>query len=67
MDPIPYTCTLCNYSTFVKKNLLWHNSTYAHLFKERNNPTAHSIFTLIRKLSHDERQILRSLLKDYNL
>ena len=75
MDPIipqpyicsAYTCTLCNYSTFVKKNLLWHNSTDAHLYKERNNPTALSVFKIIQRLSLHERTLLRSLLHDYNL
>ena len=65
--PQPYICQLCNYSTFVKKNLLWHNSTDAHLYKERNNPTALSVFKIIQRLSLHERTLLRSLLQDFNL
>jgi hypothetical protein len=41
----PYKCEICNYVTFVKKNLLWHNSCESHLSKVRNiKPTALSIF-----------------------
>ena len=32
----PYKCEICNYVTFVKKNLLWHNSCESHLLKVRN-------------------------------
>ena len=40
----PYKCEICNYVTFVKKNLLWHNSCESHLSKVRNiKPTAVSI------------------------
>ena len=32
----PYKCEICNYATFVKKNLLWHNSCESHLSMVRN-------------------------------
>ena len=36
----PYTCEICNYVTFVKKNLLWHNSCESHLSRVRHKPNA---------------------------
>jgi hypothetical protein len=59
MNTEPYKCEICNYTTFVKKNLLWHNSCESHLHKVRNiKPTALSIFTQIKKLSNEERDKL---------
>ena len=65
--PEPYKCEICNYNTFVKKNLLWHNSTESHLSRVRNSkPTAHSIFQDIKKLSNEERVKLLTYINDYN-
>ena len=64
--PQPYKCEICNYNTFVKKNLLWHNSCESHLCKVRNiKPTAISIFNEIKKLSNEERDKLRKYINDY--
>ena len=38
--PEPYKCEICNYVTFVKKNLLWHNSCESHLSRVRHKPNA---------------------------
>ena len=66
MEPVPYKCELCNYITFVKKNLLWHNSLESHLSKVRNiKPTALSIFQEIKKLSNDEWTILQKYIYEY--
>ena len=55
----PYKCEICNYITFVKKNLLWHNSCESYLSRIRNiKPTALSIFKEIQKLSKEERDKL---------
>jgi hypothetical protein len=57
----PYKCEQCNYATFVKKNLLWHNS----LCKKRNiKPTALSILEEIKKLSTEEREKLLKYISD---
>ena len=65
--PEPYTCEICNYSTFVKKNLLWHNSLDSHLSRVRNiKPTALSIFQEIKKLSNEERGKLLKYITDYD-
>jgi hypothetical protein len=61
----PYKCEICNYATFVKKNLNWHNSLESHLSKVRNiKPTALSIFTEIKKLSNEERDKLLKYIND---
>ena len=63
----PYKCEICNYNTFVKKNLNWHNSTESHLYKVRHiKPTALSIFNEIKKLSDEERDKLLKYMNDYN-
>jgi len=63
--PKPYTCHICNYSTFVKKNLLWHNSLDSHLSRVRNiKPTAISIFQDIKKLSNEEKVKLLKYIND---
>ena len=63
----PYKCEICNYVTFVKKNLLWHNSCESHLFKVRNiKPTAISIFNEIKRLSNEERDKLLKYINDYD-
>ena len=55
----PYKCEICNYETFVLKNLLWHNSCESHLSRVRNiKPTALSIFKEIKNLSKEERDKL---------
>ena len=65
--PEPYKCEICNYNTFVKKNLLWHNSIESHLSRVRNSkPTALSIFQDVKKLSHEERVKLLSYIDNYN-
>ena len=65
--PEPYKCEICNYITFVKKNLLWHNSCESHLFKVRNiKPTAISIFNEIKHLSNEERDKLLKYINDYD-
>jgi hypothetical protein len=65
--PEPYKCKICNYDTFVKKNLLWHNSTESHLSRVRNSkPTAQSIFQDIKKLSNEERDKLLKYINDYD-
>ena len=65
--PQPYKCEICNYNTFVKKNLLWHNSCESHLFKVRNSkPTAISIFNEIKNLSNEERDKLLKYINDYD-
>jgi hypothetical protein len=61
----PYKCEICNYETFVKKNLLWHNSLESHLTKVRNiKPNALSIFNEIKTLSNEERDKLLKYIKD---
>ena len=61
----PYKCEICNYVTFVKKNLLWHNSCESHLSKVRNiKPTALSIFKEIEKLPNEEREKLLKYIND---
>ena len=61
----PYKCKICNYATFVKKNLLWHNSCETHLSRVRNiKPTALSIFTEIKNLSSEERDKLLKYIND---
>ena len=65
--PEPYKCENCNYATFVKKNLLWHNSTESHLSRVRYiKPTALSIFQDIKKLSNVERVKLLTYINDYD-
>jgi hypothetical protein len=57
----PYKCEICNYMTFVKKNLTWHNSCEPHLSRAKNlKPTALSIFNEIKNLTNEE---LKKLLK----
>jgi hypothetical protein len=66
-NPEPYKCELCNYVTFVKKNLVWHNSLDSHLYKVRNSkPTAISIFNEIKHLSTEERDKLLNYITNYN-
>ena len=61
----PYKCEICNYVTFVKKNLLLHNSCESHLYKVRNiKPTAVSILKEIEKLSNEERDKLLKYIND---
>ena len=61
----PYKCEICNYVTFVKKNLLWHNSCESHLSKVRHiKPTALSIFKQILNLSNEERDKLLKYIND---
>ena len=61
----PYKCEICNYVTFVKKNLNWHNSLDSHLSRVRNiKPTAESIFKEIKKLSNEERDKLLKYIND---
>ena len=61
----PYKCEVCNYGTFVKKNLLWHNSCESHLYRVRNiKPTALSIFKEITNLSNEERGKLLKYIND---
>jgi hypothetical protein len=63
----PYKCELCNYVTFVKKNLLWHNTLDSHVSKVRNiKPTAISIFNEIKHLSNEERDKLLNYINDYD-
>ena len=63
MDIEPYICETCNYRTFVKKNLIWHNSCESHLSRIRHiKPTALSIFNQIKKISTEERDKLLHLL-----
>jgi len=63
----PYKCEICNYATFVKKNLNWHNSCEEHLRKVRYiKPTALSIFNEIKKLSNEERDKLLKYINDYD-
>ena len=63
----PYKCEICNYITFVKKNLLWHNSLESHLSKVRNmKPTAISFFNEIKKISNEEREKLLKYINDYD-
>ena len=65
MEPQPYTCKLCNYETFVKKNLNWHNSLESHLSRARTvRPDALSILKEIQNLSNEERDKLRKYLSD---
>ena len=67
MNPEPYKCEICNYITFVKKNLNWHKSCESHLSRVRNiKPTALSIFTEIKKLSNEERDKLLKYINDYD-
>ena len=67
INPEPYKCEICNYVTFVKKNLLWHNSCESHLYKVRNiKPTAISIFNEIKRLSNEERDKLLKYINDYD-
>jgi len=67
IEPQPYECKICFYKTFVKKNLLWHNSLESHLSKVRNiKPTAISIFNEIKKLSNEERVNLLKYINEYN-
>ena len=64
----PYKCDICNYATFVKKNLLWHNSLESHLSRIRNiKPTALSIFKQILNLSNEERDILLKYINESDL
>ena len=59
----PYKCEICNYETFVLKNLLWHNSCESHLSRVRNiKPTALSILKEIKNLSNEERDKLLNIL-----
>jgi hypothetical protein len=68
IKPEPYKCEMCNYVTFVKKNLLWHNSCESHLSKVRNiKPTAISIFNEIKHLSKEEREKLLKYINDMTL
>ena len=61
----PYKCDICNYATFVKKNLLLHNSCESHLARVRNiKPTALSIFKEIKNLSNEERDKLLKYIND---
>ena len=63
----PYKCELCNYITFVKKNLLWHNTLDSHVSKVRNiKPTAISIFNEIKHLSNEERDKLLNYINNYD-
>ena len=65
MNTEPYKCDICNYNTFVKKNLLWHNSCESHLSKVRNiKPTALSLFNEIKNLSIKERDKLLQYMND---
>jgi hypothetical protein len=65
--PKLYKCDICNYNTFVKKNLRWHNSTESHLSRVRNSkPTADSIFQDIKKCSNEERVKLLTYIRDYD-
>ena len=65
ITPEPYKCEICNYVTFVKKNLHWHNSLDSHLSRVRNiKPTADSIFKEIKKLSNEERDKLLKYIND---
>jgi len=67
MEFEPYKCEICNYTTFVKKNLLWHNSLESHLYRVRNiKPTALTIFQEIKKLSNEERDKLLKYINEYN-
>jgi hypothetical protein len=67
INPEPYKCEICNYVTFVKKNLLWHNSCESHLSKVRNiKPAAISIFNEIKRLSNEERDKLLKYINDYD-
>ena len=67
MNTEPYKCDICNYNTFVKKNLLWHNSCESHLSKVRNiKPTALSLFNEIKNLSIKERDKLLQYMNDSN-
>ena len=57
MNTEPYKCDICNYNTFVKKNLLWHNSCESHLSRVRNiKPTALSLFNEIKIMSKMDKQ-----------
>jgi hypothetical protein len=61
----PYICAICNYATFNKKNLLWHNSCESHLSMVRNiKPNAISIFKEIKNLSNEERIKLLKYIND---
>ena len=61
----PYKCEVCNYETFVKKNLFWHNSCESHLSKVRNiKPTVLSIIKEIKNLSKKERDELLKYIND---
>lgn len=65
MNTEPYKCDICNYNTFVKKNLLWHNSCESHLSRVRNiKPTALSLFNEIKNLSIKERDKLLQYMND---
>jgi|APFre7841882654_1041346.scaffolds.fasta_scaffold723498_1 hypothetical protein len=65
INPEPYKCEICNYVTFVKKNLLWHNSCESHLSMVRNiKPNALSIFKEIKNLSIEERDKLLKYIND---
>ena len=67
MNTEPYKCDICNYNTFVKKNLLWHNSCESHLSRVRNiKPTALSLFNEIKNLSIKERDKLLQYMNDSN-
>lgn len=67
MDIEPYKCETCNYTTFIKKNLIWHNSCESHLSRIRCiKPTALSIFNEIKKISNEERDKLLKYINDYN-
>lgn len=67
IDPQPYECKICFYKTFVKKNLLWHNSLESHLSRARYiKPTALSIFQEIKKLSNEERVNLLKYINEYD-
>ena len=61
----PYKCEICNYATFIKKNLYWHNSCESHLSMVRNiKPSAISIFKEIKNLSNKERDKLLKYIND---
>jgi hypothetical protein len=57
----PYKCEICNYVTFVKKNLLWYNLCESRLSRIRNiKPNALSIFKENKNLSKDANSIKTS-------
>ena len=67
IDLKPYECKTCNYITFVKKNLRWHNSCESQLSRVKDiKPTALSIFNEIKNLSNEERDKLLKYINDYD-